>query len=67
MKVVADTESGEVLGGHIVGEAAGELLGEIVAAMAGRVPAAVIGNAIHPYPTRSQTVRAAMRAAAGLD
>jgi pyruvate/2-oxoglutarate dehydrogenase complex dihydrolipoamide dehydrogenase (E3) component len=67
VKVVTDAASGEVLGGHIVGEAAGELLGEIVAAMAGRVPAAAIGNAIHPYPTRSQTVRAAMRKAAGLD
>jgi pyruvate/2-oxoglutarate dehydrogenase complex dihydrolipoamide dehydrogenase (E3) component len=65
VKVVVDAE-GEVLGGHIVGEAAGELLGEIVATMAGRVPAAVVGNAIHPYPTRSQTVRAAMRKAAGL-
>src|SRR5439155_25091858 len=60
VKVVAAAE-GEVLGGHIVGEAAGELLGEIVVAMAGRVPAAVVGDAIHPYPTRSQTVRAAMR------
>jgi pyruvate/2-oxoglutarate dehydrogenase complex dihydrolipoamide dehydrogenase (E3) component len=67
VKVVADADSGEVVGGHIVGEAAGELLGEIVAAMAGRVPAAVVGEAIHPYPTRSQTVRAAMRKAAGLD
>jgi pyruvate/2-oxoglutarate dehydrogenase complex dihydrolipoamide dehydrogenase (E3) component len=67
VKVVADAESGEVLGGHIVGEAAGELLGEIVAAMSGRVPASVVGEAMHPYPTRSQTVRAAMRKAAGLD
>jgi pyruvate/2-oxoglutarate dehydrogenase complex dihydrolipoamide dehydrogenase (E3) component len=67
VKVVAEADSGEVLGGHIVGEAAGELLGEIVAVMSGRVPAAVVGNAIHPYPTRSQTVRAAMRKAAGLD
>jgi dihydrolipoamide dehydrogenase len=66
VKVVADAK-GEVLGGHIVGEAAGELLGEIVATMAGRVPAAVVGSAIHPYPTRSQTVGAAMRRAAGLD
>jgi pyruvate/2-oxoglutarate dehydrogenase complex dihydrolipoamide dehydrogenase (E3) component len=63
VKVVADAGTGEVLGGHIVGEAAGELLGEILVAMAGRVPASVAGRAIHPYPTRSETVRAAFRAA----
>jgi len=64
VKIVCDAASGLVLGGHIVGEAAGELLGEVVAAMAGGVPAAVLGRAIHPYPTRSEVVRAAMRAAA---
>jgi pyruvate/2-oxoglutarate dehydrogenase complex dihydrolipoamide dehydrogenase (E3) component len=67
VKIVADAGNGEVLGGHIVGEAAGELLGEIVLAMAGRVPAAVAGRAVHPYPTRSETVQAAMRAAGGED
>jgi pyruvate/2-oxoglutarate dehydrogenase complex dihydrolipoamide dehydrogenase (E3) component len=67
VKVVADAGTGEVLGGHIVGETAGELLGEILVAMAGHVPAAVAGRAIHPYPTRSETVRAAMRKAGGED
>jgi pyruvate/2-oxoglutarate dehydrogenase complex dihydrolipoamide dehydrogenase (E3) component len=65
VKIVCDAADGQVLGGHIVGEAAGELLGEVVAVMAGRVPAGVVGRAIHPYPTRSETVRAAMREAAG--
>jgi pyruvate/2-oxoglutarate dehydrogenase complex dihydrolipoamide dehydrogenase (E3) component len=67
VKVIADADTGEVLGGHIVGEMAGELLGEIVVAMAGHVAAAVAGRAIHPYPTRSETVRAAMRKAGGED
>lgn len=67
VKVVADAQSREVLGGHIVGEAAGELLGEVIVAMAGRVPASVAGRAIHPYPTRSETVHAAMRVAGGGD
>src|SRR5207247_11053714 len=49
-KIVADAHTGEVLGGHIVGEAAGELLGEVIVAMAGGVPAAGAGRAIHPYP-----------------
>ena len=64
IKIVCDAADGQILGGHIVGETAGELLGEVVAAMAGRVPAGVIGRAIHPYPTRSETVPAAMRDAA---
>jgi len=67
VKIVCDAADGQILGGHIVGETAGELLGEVVAAMAGRVPAGVIGRAIHPYPTRSEAVRAAMREAAGGD
>ena len=65
VKIVADAATGDVLGGHIVGETAGELLGEVVAVMAGRVPAAVVGRAIHPYPTRSEAVRAAMKRADG--
>lgn len=61
VKLVADGATGEVLGGHIVGEVAGELIHEVVAAMAGRVPPKVVGAAIHAYPTRSETVRGAFR------
>jgi pyruvate/2-oxoglutarate dehydrogenase complex dihydrolipoamide dehydrogenase (E3) component len=65
VKVVADAETGEVLGAHIVGDHAGELIAEAIAAMAGRVPAGVIGAAIHPYPTLSEAVARAMREAGG--
>lgn len=64
VKIVADRRSGEVLGGHVVGEAAGELVHEIVAVMAGRVPAATAGDAVHAYPTRAESVRGALREAA---
>ena len=63
VKVVADAKTGEVLGGHIVGDHAGELIAEVIAAMAGRIPAGVVGAAIHPYPTLSEAVAQAMREA----
>jgi len=61
VKLVADATSGQLLGGHIVGENAGELVHELVAVMAGRVPAAALAGAIHAYPTLSETVRSAFR------
>lgn len=61
VKLVADAHSGDVLGGHIVGEAGGELIHQIVTAMAGRVPPRVIGDAIHAYPTRPESVKWAFR------
>ncbi len=59
VKLVADERSGELLGGHIVAECAGEMIHEVVAAMAGRVPVHVAGEAIHSYPTLSETLKGA--------
>lgn len=61
VKLIADAKTGELLGGHIVGETAGEMIHEVVVAMAGRVPAKTIGLAIHAYPTRAEVVRDAFR------
>ncbi len=66
VKLVADARSGELLGGHIVGEEAGAMIHEVVAAMAGRVAVGEIGDAIHAYPTLSESVKGAFeRLAAG--
>src|SRR5207302_3577058 len=51
VKLVADERTGELLGGHLVREGAGELLHEVVAAMAGRVPPRIVADPIHAYPT----------------
>ncbi len=59
VKLVADERTRELLGGHIVGEAAGEMIHEVVVAMAGRVSVRSVGDAIHAYPTISQAVREA--------
>jgi dihydrolipoamide dehydrogenase len=59
VKLVADARSSELLGGHIVGQEAGAMIHEVVAAMSGRIPASAIGNAIHAYPTLSESVKGA--------
>jgi pyruvate/2-oxoglutarate dehydrogenase complex dihydrolipoamide dehydrogenase (E3) component len=59
VKLVAAADTGELLGGHVVGEEAGALIHEIVAAMAARIPAAILGEAVHAYPTFSESVRGA--------
>ena len=59
VKLVADKRSGELLGGHIVAEAAGDMIHEVVGAMAARIPPKVIGEAIHSYPTLSESVKGA--------
>ncbi len=56
VKLVADARTGELLGGHIVGDGAGDMIHEVVVAMAGDVPARTVGDAIHAYPTVSETV-----------
>jgi len=59
VKLVADAADGELLGGHIVADAAGAMIHEVVAIMAGNVAARTIGDAIHAYPTLSESVKTA--------
>jgi len=59
VKLVADAADGQLLGGHIVADGAGAMIHEVVAMMAGYVAAPMIGDAIHAYPTLSESVKAA--------
>jgi pyruvate/2-oxoglutarate dehydrogenase complex dihydrolipoamide dehydrogenase (E3) component len=65
VKLVADARSGELLGGHVVGEEAGAMIHEVVVAMAAQVPAKAIADAIHAYPTLSETLKEAFHRIAG--
>jgi pyruvate/2-oxoglutarate dehydrogenase complex dihydrolipoamide dehydrogenase (E3) component len=56
VKLVADARTGELLGGHVVGEGAGELVHEIAIAISARVPVLSVGETIHAYPTLSESV-----------
>ena len=59
VKLVADARTSELLGGHIVGDEAGAMIHEVVAAMAGGLAPSTVGEAIHAYPTFSESVAAA--------
>jgi pyruvate/2-oxoglutarate dehydrogenase complex dihydrolipoamide dehydrogenase (E3) component len=59
VKLVANATSGELLGGHIVADGAGAMIHEVVAMMAGHLGAATIADAIHAYPTLSESVKTA--------
>jgi len=61
VKLVADVRTGEVLGGHVVGEEAGAMIHEVVAVMASRTPAHIVGDAIHAYPTFAEALKTAFQ------
>jgi dihydrolipoamide dehydrogenase len=56
IKVVADDDSGQILGAHILGSDASELIHELAAAMANKIPVFEIANTIHSFPTFSEGV-----------
>ena len=65
VKLVADAATGELLGGHIVGDEAGAMIHEIVAVMAQRSSGERAGAAIHAYPTLSESVKGALMGLSG--
>ena len=64
-KLLFDKKTGRVLGGGIVGPAAGDLIAEVGLAVEMGADAADIGLTIHPHPTLSETVAFAAEAYEG--
>jgi pyruvate/2-oxoglutarate dehydrogenase complex dihydrolipoamide dehydrogenase (E3) component len=62
VKVITDAE-GRLVGGHIVAPEAGSMIHELVAMMAANAPIQAAAHAIHAYPTLSESMSAALRAA----
>jgi len=60
VKLIADRGTGELLGGHIVGEEAGALIHQVVLVMFARTTAPAVARAIHAYPTFSESVKSAL-------
>jgi pyruvate/2-oxoglutarate dehydrogenase complex dihydrolipoamide dehydrogenase (E3) component len=54
VKLLADPESGEILGGGCVGPMGGELIHEIIAAMHGRMKAQELAAMPHYHPTLAE-------------
>lgn len=55
-KIIADVETDQILGVHIVGPHATDLISEAVTAMALESTAAALGNAIHAHPTLGEVM-----------
>lgn len=59
IKILADEQTDEVLGAHMIGARAADLIMEIAVAMAFRASAEDIGRICHPHPTYSEAVKEA--------
>ncbi len=64
-KLLFDKQTGRVLGGGIVGPAAGDLIAEVGLAVEMGADAADVGMTVHPHPTLSETVAFAAEAYEG--
>ncbi len=65
VKVVADSEYGELLGTHMIGPDVTELLGEVAVAQSLDATIEDLGGAVHPHPTLSEALKEAALAAGG--
>ncbi len=64
VKLISDSDSGKILGCHIIGPHASDLIQEIANAMACGNTVGEIASVIHAHPTLSETVAAACKLAA---
>lgn len=65
IKLIVNTSTGDILGGHVIGAHASELVAEIALAMRNQVPIRGIIDTIHAHPTMSEAVLEVAQAAAG--
>ncbi|HEU4393190.1 MAG TPA: dihydrolipoyl dehydrogenase [Solirubrobacterales bacterium] len=65
VKIVADSQYGEVLGVHIVGNRACDMIAELVATMALEGGYQELARIVHPHPTISEAIFEAARAIDG--
>ncbi len=65
VKIVADSEYGEILGAHIVGNTACNMISELVATQALEGGYQELARIIHPHPTISEAIMEAARAVDG--
>ncbi len=61
-KLVAEDDTGELLGGHILGLRADDLIHEVASAMYEKGSAEAIAKSIHVHPTLSEVVKRAAKA-----
>jgi dihydrolipoamide dehydrogenase len=59
VKILADSKTDEILGGHIIGPDAGTMIAEIVLGMEFRAAAEDIARTCHAHPTLSEAIKEA--------
>ncbi|MDG1418382.1 MAG: dihydrolipoyl dehydrogenase [Maricaulis sp.] len=59
VKILADAETDEILGAHMIGATVGEMIGEICLAMEFRAASEDVARTCHPHPSLSEAVRQA--------
>jgi dihydrolipoamide dehydrogenase len=65
VKLVVDSEYGEIVGAHIVGNRACDMIAELVAVMALEGGYQEVARIVHPHPTISEAIADAARAVDG--
>ena len=65
VKIVADSEYGEILGAHVVGNRACDMISELVDTIALEGGYQELARIVHPHPTISEAVLDAARAVDG--
>ncbi|HSM33827.1 MAG TPA: dihydrolipoyl dehydrogenase, partial [Anaerolineae bacterium] len=65
VKVIADAETDELLGVHMIGHGVTELIAESSTAMLLEATAWEVGSAVHPHPTLSEAMGEAALAVDG--
>jgi pyruvate/2-oxoglutarate dehydrogenase complex dihydrolipoamide dehydrogenase (E3) component len=61
IKLVADADQGALVGGSMMGPAAGEIAGLLVLAIRERIPVVALRELIYPYPTFVRGLEDALR------
>ncbi len=64
-KVLSSSETGKILGAHIVGPRASEMIAEVVVAMHFGATAQQLGHTVHAHPTLSEIVKEAALGSGG--
>tara|TARA_R110002072_G_scaffold9068_3_gene44552 strand:- start:2654 stop:4057 length:1404 start_codon:yes stop_codon:yes gene_type:complete len=59
VKILADAETDEILGAHMIGANVGEMIAEICLAMEFRASSEDVARTCHPHPTLTEAVRQA--------
>lgn len=63
IKLIVNTENGQILGCHICGPHAADLVAEAALAMSKNIPVSTLASTIHSHPSLSETLRSAAIAA----